>query len=201
MNRRGNTNVPCSRTGVGSLRMTQSSVLRWPSSTSKKKFLTAKQMEAVQRMMPKYANQIVEQSIASGKIMYDKTTRIYSWWFLAKSWGIAIRRPSLSLSSRSSWMRKYQTGYTHAVCTGFWVYPRYGLHCRTFHHKTSSTEPLLGSDVQDIPIGAKIQRFLHTFPLCGSMEGRGTRSLQQLRFSRFPWNLHWRRPRRQLPTA
>ena len=44
-----------------------------------KKFLTAKQMEAVQRMMPKYANQIVEQSIASGKIMYDKTTRIYSW--------------------------------------------------------------------------------------------------------------------------
>ena len=44
-----------------------------------KKFLTTKQMEAVQRMMPKYANQIVEQSIASGKIMYDKTTRIYSW--------------------------------------------------------------------------------------------------------------------------
>lgn len=44
-----------------------------------KQFLTAKQMEAVQRMMPKYAKQIVEQSIASGKIVYDKTTRIYSW--------------------------------------------------------------------------------------------------------------------------
>lgn len=44
-----------------------------------KQFLTAKQMEYVQRMMPKYANQIVEQSIACGKIVYDKTTRIYSW--------------------------------------------------------------------------------------------------------------------------
>lgn len=44
-----------------------------------KKFLTAKQMEYVQRMMLKYAKQIVEQSIASGKIVYDKTTRIYSW--------------------------------------------------------------------------------------------------------------------------
>lgn len=44
-----------------------------------KKFLTDKQMESVQRMMPKYAKQIVEQSIASGKIVYDKTTRVYSW--------------------------------------------------------------------------------------------------------------------------
>ena len=44
-----------------------------------KNFLTSKQMEAVQRMMPKYANQIVEQSIASGKIVYDKITHTYSW--------------------------------------------------------------------------------------------------------------------------
>ena len=44
-----------------------------------KNFLTSKQMESVQRIMTKYAKQIVEQSIASGKIVYDKTTRTYSW--------------------------------------------------------------------------------------------------------------------------
>ena len=44
-----------------------------------KQFLTSKQMEYVQKMMPKYAKQIVDQSIDSGKIVYDKTTRIYSW--------------------------------------------------------------------------------------------------------------------------
>ena len=42
-----------------------------------KQFLTSKQMEYVQKMMPKYAKQIVDQSIDSGKIVYDKTTRIY----------------------------------------------------------------------------------------------------------------------------
>ena len=44
-----------------------------------KQFLTANQTEYVQRIMPKYAKQIVEQSIDSGKIVYDKTTRTYSW--------------------------------------------------------------------------------------------------------------------------
>lgn len=41
--------------------------------------LSEKQMQSVRKLMPKYAKQLVEQSIREGHIQYDETRRIYFW--------------------------------------------------------------------------------------------------------------------------